>query len=1172
MTTFKLSSSDTVYKRLLENHILTNLLFLLILVMGWLAYYQLPREQDPSVNFYWVQIWAYWPGATAYDVENRITTPLERSIERVEDIKFVSSTSRQGIASILVRFSDIGDAAFDRRLTDLRRELQSTMDELPEGVEPPEIIEISSANAFPTATLVVWGHAEGDRLQRMAQQFLKDLERMEGVDNVAASGISDPELKVHFNPEYLLGLGVSPVNLAESVSAYFRDMAAGDIRIGDQEWLVRISGTSSTPEYLASLPIVTAQGEVPLRSVAEVERGRGDLQAMVRYQGHPAVLLSVFKEDKANNIQLLDRIKAFLAQQNSLSGKTGVEIVLLDDQTQATRAAIDIMERNALFGLLLVVLVTWLVLGFQVALFTGMGIPFVLAGTFWVLSAMGQTLNVTVLLAIVISLGMLVDDALVVVEAINFHVQRGRKKLEAIYEALSEVAAPVTTAVMTTIAAFLPLMLLPGLLGDFMRVVPMVVSIALLVSLVESFWTLPSHMLEFPPKPATHRTQRLRNAVTKRLRRRYAKLLIIVLRHPKLSYSFGVALLVGAVTLVAGGLVKVDFFATDLYRFFYVNVDMPPGTTLEKTSQTLERLDGVIRSRLSDQQNIGMVSYAGQQFTETELLTGHEKGQIFISLNSTSPGSLGVDETIDALRDVVFSVPGPDNVSFLRRKTGPPVAKPVSIKVRGDDIEEVRLAVTTLKDILHTLPGVSDITDDDAEGDKELNMKIDPDAATRAGLRPEELFRSVRLFVDGEVVSSMQYLGEKLDVRVRADPARLQDIESFLAYPVGLPDGGEIPIGALLRHEERDAASNIRHYNFRRSVSIEADLDTNVADTLSTNAEIKRLWAAVGGEFPGVSLDFSGELDDIKESLGAMAALLLLGLGLMYLILGTQFKSYFQPFLVLLTVPMAFIGVAIGLYISGNPLSLFTMYGAIALAGIAVNDAIVLIATANRKLQAGNTGAVAIVLAGRRRVVPILITSITTIAGLFSLATGLGGTSLVWGPVATAIVWGLVFSTILTLFFVPLAYQGVMRRRKTSSNLMYEDLIVKRRMLKGFTNSEDTVWLPKDAIADDEQRKLYIQGVEAANNQDLETAVRLFQELADTTNDSLPFNLAAAQALIMFQQRHGWDFGYTRRTHRYLKRARTLEADNKHLHMLDELLQELEASKEELPDYLKGES
>ncbi len=335
-----------------------------------------------------------------------------------------------------------------------------------------------------------------------------------------------------------------------------------------------------------------------------------------------------------------------------------------------------------------------------------------------------------------------------------------------------------------------------------------------------------------------------------------------------------------------------------------------------------------------------------------------------------------------------------------------------------------------LKGYLHEIPGVKDISDDAQPGAMELDLRLDRDAVRRSGLSPVTVARTVALLGDGEEVASVQEEGEEVKIRVRARPRSLDDVESVLRQTLLTANAERIPLGTLVHHETRQGRDNIRHYNYRRAITVEADLDKSVIDTVTANKALLARWQQIAPRYPNIDLDFSGELDDIQESIDAMPMLFLFGVGLIYLILGTQFRSYFQPLLILTTVPMAFIGVVLGLLITRNPLSLYTLYGVVALAGIAVNAAIVLITAANQRLAQGMSLLHATLYAARRRVIPILITTFTTIAGLMSLATGLGGRSLIWGPVATAIVWGLGFSTLLTLFVIPLLYRMFMGSRR----------------------------------------------------------------------------------------------------------------------------------------------
>ena len=1019
------------YRLLLQNHVLANLAFVLVLVIGTLAYLNLPRQQDPTVNFNWIIITTILPGASALDVEKKVTDPLEDAVRKIQDINFMSSNSRESVSTILVRFQDIDARIFDKRIADLRREIQNKEDELPEAANDPLILEITSSNAFPSATLAVVGQAMDENLRIQARNVRKDLERLSGVDRVDPIGLPDPELHVTFDPATLETLRLTPGQIADTVTAFFQDIAAGDISLGEQSWLVRLVGSDADPAYLASRTVVGAEGEVTLGQVARVERGRAEPTQLTSYAGRPAVLLAAMKQSDANTLELVKRIKRYMEERNRFTAQTGVELVLIDDQTVVTTNAITLMQRNALIGLFLVLIVAWLFLGSRIALLTAIGIPFILAGTFWLLAGIGETLNVMVLLGVVIVLGMLVDDAVVVVEGIYYRVRHGADAMSASIGALREVAAPVTTAVLTTMAAFGPLILLPGILGDYMRVVPTVVVIALSLSLLEAFWMLPAHVIVARinfRKPSRIHKYRLR--LTHWIQIRYVRLLVSCLRHRWLTLSLVILLFLSAIGAFAGGLVRMDFFAADTIRLFYVNVEMPPESPLSGTLDKVEEVERRIKTHLREGEARAVVSYAGNMFTETEPRLGDHVGQIMVGLNPLTPGLRTVEEMIEEMRHDIMATPGPLQISFLRLTGGPPTEKPIRVKVRGDTYEELRIAANRVRELLAGIPGVKDIEDDASKGRNELILSLDEDAVNRARLNPLELNRTIQLLVDGLVVTEMRDAGEKLEVRVKGPDHRLKDIGELLQFRLPLTEGGSIPLGELVRERRETGLGNIRHYNFRRAITVEADLEETLIDTVTANNLLKERWREQQAEFPNIDLDFSGELDDIYEALDSILMLFVFGVGVMYAILGTQFRSYWQPFMILSTLFMAFTGVTFGLLISNNPMSLYALYGIVALAGIAVNSAIVLISAGNQRLRAGMSVLHSTIYAARRRVIPILITSLTTVAGLFSLATGLGGKSLIWGPVASAIVWGLIFSTVLTLIVVPLLYRLFMLRSR----------------------------------------------------------------------------------------------------------------------------------------------
>jgi multidrug efflux pump subunit AcrB len=574
-------------------------------------------------------------------------------------------------------------------------------------------------------------------------------------------------------------------------------------------------------------------------------------------------------------------------------------------------------------------------------------------------------------------------------------------------------------------------MLLPGIVGEFMFIIPLVVTIGLLVSLIEAFWILPAHVVGVAQSSATVAEKRghWRAQWTHKVRVRYTRALAYVFRRPVRFFIAGALAFVVAVIGVATEQIRVEFFTFDPIRMFYVNVEMPPSSPIEATLAHTKRVRNRIAPLIDADELRAITSMAGIKFTDTEALFGDQYGQIQVSLNPKTAARRSVKEVVEAVREAATGTPGDADISFFELTGGPPVARDIAVQVRADNYEALRAATDAVKEIVQSIDGSSNVEDNDVPGRFELTLELDDRAIRQAGLSPGAISRLMRLHVEGEIVAFMRDDGEKVELRVRGPRRVLQDIGDILDDAIALPQGGTTTFRALTTAKVGRSSGTIRHYNYRRSITIVADLDPLLINAVAAKHLIDKEWARIQAKHSDADLDFSGAFDDIQESLDAMLLLFLFGIGLIYLILATQFRSYFQPMLIITTLPMAFTGVVLGLYVTGNPLSLYTLYGIIALTGIAVNSAIVLIDAANSRIDAGMRPLHAIMYAARRRVIPIIMTAMTTIAGLFSLAAGLGGKSLLWGPVATSMVFGLFVATILTLFLLPVLFRSFMRLR-----------------------------------------------------------------------------------------------------------------------------------------------
>jgi len=1014
---------------LFRSHRLADLVLLMVLLLGAWSYFTMPRAQYPEVNLNWVAVAVVWPGAAAQDVEREIARPLETAARQVPDINLVAATSRDHVATLLIRFRDIPHGRFEQRLVALDREIRQVTAGFPKEARAPQVIELTSSNFFPTAMVAVSGEAADGRICQRAEAVRTQLENLPGVARVQAYGLRSRELEVMFDPEALVRERISAETLTRAVMDQTRTYPAGMADVSGRRYAIRVEGLGPNPDFLAELPIATADGrQVPLSSIAKVRLGVSPTRELVHLNGKPAVLLSVIKSEGANSLALTDTIRDFVRERNALEGEQ--VLTLVDDQSQATREAIRVMEKNALFGLAVVLAVTWFFLGHRMALLTSIGVPFALAGMFLFLHLSGQTLNVSVLLGVAIVLGIPLDDAVVVADAIRVRLASGLDRLDAVKGALAEVAQPVTASVFATCLAFAPLLFLPGLMGRFMFVTPLTVMATLLVSLLASLWLLPRHAVSWGGCGAEcdqgRRGWRIRMGRT--LRRVYGRGLAWAFRHVGV-----VALAFGTLFLLAGlalGLewVKPRWFASDPLRIFNLNVQTPPATPLKDALEATEAVERITRDMARPGEINATLSMAGLQFTPRELVLGEHLGQVTVSLAPESAGARNVDTFVADLRQALKAA-GKSDVTVQVLSADLPMLSSLSLRLTGAPLERLAAAARDLADTLARTPGFTDIDDDTRFSQPRMTLKLDATVAAPAGLDPFKLAALIRLHFEGIPAGKETDGADTLDVVVRGKPMDDAALQRWLSQPWRLPDGGSVNPGKLFALHMEEAPGELRRVNGERTATVVAGFDQDRLTAAQAVERVEALWRTLSQRHPGVKLAQGGELDDVKASLNDLLALLLLGFILMYALLALQFGRLVLPLVILATAPMALAGVVIGLWISGQPVTLYTLYGGVALSGVAVNASIVLASAGEDRLARGMHPLRAAFHAARRRLLPIIITTLTVIGGLVSLAFGWGGDSLLWGPVASAIVWGLAVATPLTLFVTPLLHGWLMGLR-----------------------------------------------------------------------------------------------------------------------------------------------
>ncbi len=1005
-------------KRFYQNHVLANLTYALVVLLGLFAYQSLAREEFPDVNQNVMSVWVGAPGLSAEDIEQRMTLPFEQLLHaRLADVRTISSTTGAGYFSTLLRFNSLDRATFEKRGAELRREVQAAYATIfPKETTIYWVWGDTGSVIRSVGTVLVQGGGDPERFKAAIREVKRELELISGIEKLDYYGYSESEIHIAFHPEQLEGLGLRPLDIADTVSVYLRDEAAGPVALGDKEWLVRVVGSGNLPARLSELSVVGAHGVVKLGDIAEIVRSDNSFNPLPRSDGVPTGLFSLYKKNSADAFDVIKQVQHFTDARNAESGHTGVKLLLAEDETIRTRSAISIMEHKAWWGLLLVLLMTWAFLGSRLAALCTLAVPFALGGTFLMLQAAGMTLNTSVLLGVMIALGMLVDYAVVVVEAIAYRIRQGMAALDAALDALREVGTPVVSSFLTTIAAFLPLALLPGFLGGIMRVVPIAVTAALLAALIEALWMLPAHVAALGSALARpSRMQAARAQASQRLRLRYTRLLLGCLRRP--ARAFFPALLAFSVAGAAliWGWVVVDFFPKEPTRSFSVLAKFPPGTKADSTYPVFETMEARVRAKLSTDELQAVVAIPPSEM------------RVYLS-----PNGRKLPEVLALVEPVLQQVVGPTELSIEGQSSGGPQGAPIKAKLTGSDFLALRLAAEALQAAIAKYPAFSNLHSDYQGGAPQLDLHLNGDAIQRSGVAPETVLRTIKLLVRGEVVAGYREGADTVGVRVMSKTEPYQDLNALLRQTVARP-GGAVPLADLVEAERREGPQMIHHYNYRRVITLEANLDAKQMDVRGANDWIAKQWRSLSAAHPEVKLDLTGEIEDIEESLGGLRHLAFLGLGLIFLILGAQYRSYLQPLLILLKVPMAFAGVILGLLVSREPVSLYTLYGGVALAGITVNSAILLFSAANDRVDAGMSVVHATFYAARRRLLPILITSFATMAGLLPLAAAGDEASSLWRPVATAIVWGLGFSTLLTLFVVPLIYRLAIGRTQKNT-------------------------------------------------------------------------------------------------------------------------------------------
>ena len=1050
----------SIPKLSVSNPVLSNLLMVVITALGVYAWVTLPRDLIPEIVTYTARISTFYPGASAETVEKLVTARIEDAIEKVDQIDLITSKSSEGRSDISVQFEEISDRDFDKRIQDLRNAVDRIKDLPSELLDQPEVVAVDISNGVPMVTVAVSGNLDESQMKLAAEALEKQIIKIDGVSNIQVAGVRDREIWVEVDPDRLKSYNLVAEQVSLALSQRNLNLPAGVLEVGQSEFLVRTMGEfRSVAEIAETIIKVTTYGTpVRVKDVASVRDTYQDARTLSRINGQSSISLTIQKKNDGNAIRIIDQIRKIVTPytegqtnpvnqmiQKTSSKLTPIElppetkISLVNDSSVLLRERLGILQNNALLGLVLVVVFLWLFMGSRNAFFAALGIPTAILGALWILKLMGSSINASTLFGLILVIGIVVDDAIVVIENVFRRMEEGLSPAKAAIVGAQEVAWPVLSASLTTMAAFLPLILMSGIPGQFMRVVPITGVVVILASLVEVFAILPAHIAEWS-KPTTANSEESRSNWFVNIQDRYVELLNRILDW-RYVIVFGTVLGTFVFSILAFISLPKELFPGEDFPQFYIKVDMPTDYGIEETTQFMEKLERVVKS-LPKEEYVALVTNIGLQ-TPTNGLEGtsisSNVAEVLVELVPKDERNRSRDEIIEFLRLQMTEITGAEKIYFDKQEGGPPRGRDVEVKVKGDRIPQLVAIANQLKKKLSSIDGVFDVKDDFKSGKPEIRLRTKGEKLRQFGLTIFQVANNVRHAIEGNTCTVYRDADEAIDVVVKYTKNSMNTIDALSQMMIATPSGISVPLKDIAQISRENSLVDIKRFDVERAITVSASVDREVTSPAIATQVLQATFEDIGFRYPGYSLDFRGEFDQILESFKELGLKLLpMGVMLMYFILGAQFKSFLQPFIILFAIPFGVIGAMVGLLITQSTLSLIALFGVVALAGIVVNDSIVLIDFINQRRNQNQKSKTyddqekandpvdelrdAVLKGSRLRLRPIVLTSITTIAGLIPMFLGLGGKSPVWQPLASTIIFGLLFSTLLTLFVMPALY------------------------------------------------------------------------------------------------------------------------------------------------------
>lgn len=1070
-----------------------NVLMLGLMLVGGFSLFQMRREVFPQFELEVVLITVPYPGSTPRDVEEAICQKIEEAIRSIEGIKKVSSIAREGSGFVLAELrSDIEDV--QKVMNEIDREVDR-IPSFPDLAEDPQIQQVTFRDAAIRLGIAgpdVRTRESELRLREVAEEIRDEVLVLPTVSSASIMGTRPYQIDVEISEQTLRSYNLSLGQVAAIIRSQNVELPGGQLKAEGQEVLLRAKNKGRVGEDIARLPLVTQPGGVVL-TVGDLGTVRDEFEDIAsggEINGRPAMVVNVERTKAEDLLGMVDQVRAYAAEKKL---PDGYELIIWGDTSVEVRDRLNLLLRNGAQGLFLVFLVLTLFLEMRLAFWVALGIPISIFGAGVALGLGGQTLNMLSLFSFLVALGIVVDDAIVVGENIYAHIQMGKPLRQASIDGTLEVFGSVAASVTTTCIAFAPMLFVSGVMGKFMAVIPFAVIAMLVISLWESVFILPSHLAHnhtgffrvvsvilYPLRPIGLLLHKASDGATSGLQRFcdnvYAPTLRFSLRHPLVPIAAAVAMALGTFGMVRGGVVQSILFPKTDGNNLQATIAYPDGTPEIEVREATRKIEQAVRAvsaRVGKQRAAGMSDgedtvlpesiYVNEDENEvgngpvrltyrdvgtiTNLQNqagggadGGHVGQVFVELFDTRIREMSSEDLIAAWRREAGSFPGAERVTFSSVSVGPG-GKAIEFKLLADADDEQQLLAATeeTKKRLADFTGLYDIADDNTPGKYEFQFRV-KDRAMSTGVTPTDLGQTVRNAYFGSEVMRLQRGRHEVKLMVRYPEDERDSLVDFREVRVATADGVQRPITELAEIDLSRGFSEINRVDQLRSITISADLDEQKNNSeLIINSLQSEFVPQLLERYPGVSVRWEGQREQSRESVGSLTRGFGVALLAMYVLLVLQFRSYIQPALIMCIIPFGMIGAVWGHAFLGIPLTLFSMFGLVALAGVVVNDSIVLIDFINARIRAGVPAEEALIDAGSRRFRPIMLTSATTIAGLLPLLTEKSFQAQLLIPMAASLAFGLMLATGLVLVLIPVFYKIYLRGIELTGQSLIED-------------------------------------------------------------------------------------------------------------------------------------